>query len=282
MFKGEDVKELQNFLYGALNEAYKAVENKASYLKNFTGYNDKAAGNKELDTKDLSATLLLAIHTTIRVEKENSSYDFVLTCQIGDGMLAAISHEYNLKLLGKPDIGEHGGQTDFLTSARKLEPSNLVQKTFPFIGNLKALMLMTDGVSDDYFPNDPGMLELYGDLILNRVINIPNFDKKESEKKPQKTDFQDEEVERILASNSEEPKKVLIRSIAKYAKQLDKDIKEVLTSPDLLNAGILTEQMCSECEKMESHEKLKIWLDSYYRRGSFDDRTLVVLYREEN
>lgn len=293
MFEGKDVKELQNFVYGALNEAYKAVENKASYLKNYPPYN-KASGKKELDTKDLSATLLLAIHTTIRVERENSSYDFVLTCQIGDGMLAAISHEYTLKLLGKPDIGEHGGQTDFLTSDRKLETSNLVQKTFPFIGNLKALMIMTDGVSDDYFPNYPGMFELYGDLILNQVINFPGIDSKEREKQLQSTNlktqddvrnipenFQDE-VERILASDSEEPKKVSIRSIAKYAEQLGKDIKEVLTSPDLLNAGILTKQMCPECDKMESYEKLKIWLDSYYRRGSFDDRTLVVLYREEN
>jgi hypothetical protein len=49
-----------------------------------------------------------------------------------------------------------------------------------------------------------------------------------------------------------------------------------------LNAGILAQEMSPECEEMPSEEKLKIWLDSYYRRGSFDDRTLVVLYREEN
>jgi len=291
MFKGEKARQLQESLYKALKDAYGQIENEANRLKNYRSYN-QAVGKKELDIKDFSATLLLAIHTTIQVG--DSSYDFVLTCQVGDGMLAAISHEYTLKLLGKPDIGEHGGQTDFLTSDRKLETSNLVQKTFPFIGNLKALMIMTDGVSDDYFPNYPGMFELYGDLILNQVINFPGIDSKEREKQLQSTNlktqddvrnipenFQDE-VERILASDSEEPKKVSIRSIAKYAEQLGKDIKEVLTSPDLLNAGILTKQMCPECDKMESYEKLKIWLDSYYRRGSFDDRTLVVLYREEN
>jgi len=27
---------------------------------------------------------------------------------------------------------------------------------------------------------------------------------------------------------------------------------------------------------------LRRWLDSYYVKGSFDDRTLVVLFREDN
>jgi hypothetical protein len=31
---------------------------------------------------------------------------------------------------------------------------------------------------------------------------------------------------------------------------------------------------------MSPAEKLLIWLDSYYQKGSFDDRTLVVLYQE--
>jgi hypothetical protein len=292
MFKGEKARHLQETLYKALQVAQKKVKDQSNLLKNYPPYN-KALEKKELDIKDLSATLLLAIHTKIQVEN-STSYDFVLTCQVGDGMLAAISHEYNLELLGKPDIGEHGGQTDFLTSAKKLEPSNLVQKTRCFIGNLKALMIMTDGVSDDYFPNDPGMLELYGDLVLNRVINIPDVDAKKSEKKSQKINdskskddvtnnqknFQDE-VERLVLPGSEEPQKVSIRSIAKYAEQ-SHNIKEVLTSPDLLSSGTLRHQMCQECEQMESDEKLKIWLDSYYRRGSFDDRTLVVLYREED
>ncbi|MEL0591937.1 MAG: protein phosphatase 2C domain-containing protein [Planktothrix rubescens PR222] len=291
MFIGEEFKSIQQYLYKSFNDAYNEVEKKANYLKNFRNCT-KAVGKKELDIKDLSATLLIAVHTKIKVE--NSSYDFVLTCQVGDGILAAISQENTLQLLGKPDIGEHGGQTDFLTSKSKLSHPNLVQKTFAFLGNLKALMIMTDGVADDYFPNDPGMLELYGDLVLNQVINIPNIDSQEIEKQPQSTNFKkphevqknqdkfQDEIKRILARDSKEPKRVSIRSIAKYAEQLGKSIEEVLASPDLLNAGILTHQMCPECEPMKSEEKLKIWLDSYYRRGSFDDRTLVVLYREEN
>lgn len=290
MYIGEDFKSVQEYLYKAFNDAYKEVEKESNRLKNYPPYN-KIVG-KTLDIKDLSSTLLIAVHTKIKVE--NSSYDFVLTCQVGDGMLAALSHENTLKLLGKPDIGEHGGQTDFLTSKSKLETPKLVQKTFPFIGNLKALVIMTDGVADDYFPNDPGMLELYGDLILNKVINIPNIDSQEIEKQLQNTNFKNldevqkhqdkfqEKIDRILLPNSDKPKTVSIRSIAKYAEQLGKSIKYVLASPGLLNAGILTQQMSPECEQMKSEEKLKIWLDSYYRRGSFDDRTLVVLYQEEN
>jgi len=292
MFIGEDFKFVQESLYKAFTDAYKEVEKESNKLKNYRYYN-KIAG-KTLDIKDLSATLLIAVHTKIKVENSNSSYDFVLTCQVGDGMLAAISHENTLQLLGKPDVGEHGGQTDFLTSKSKLETPKLVQKTFPFIGNLKALMIMTDGVADDYFPNAPGMLELYGDLVLNKVINIPEIDSQEIEKQLQNTNFKNpdevqknqdkfqDEIDRILLPNSHEPKTVSIRSIAKYAEQLGKSIEEVMASPGLLNAGILTQQMCPEREKMPSEEKLKIWLDSYYRRGSFDDRTLVVLYQEEN
>jgi hypothetical protein len=291
MFIGEDFKFVQESLYKAFTDAYKEVEKESNKLKNYPPYN---IAGKELDIKDLSATLLIAVHTKIKVENSNSSYDFVLTCQVGDGMLAALSHENNLQLLGKPDIGEHGGQTDFLTSKSKLSHPNLVQKTFAFAGNLKALMIMTDGVADDYFPNDPGMLELYGDLILNKVINIPNIDSQEIERQLQDTSFktQDEvrrnqskfqdEIERILLPDADEHKTVSIRSIAKYAEQLGKSIKEVVASPGLLNAGILAQEMSPECEEMPSEEKLKIWLDSYYRRGSFDDRTLVVLYREEN
>jgi hypothetical protein len=81
-------------------------------------------------------------------------------------------------------------------------------------------MLVTDGVADDYFPEDPGMLRLYGDLVKEGIIGPA------------------------------------VHSHETGGKRLDQPVS--------------------------AQEKLRRWLDSYHVKGSFDDRTLVVLYREEN
>ncbi|NET82963.1 MAG: protein phosphatase 2C domain-containing protein, partial [Moorea sp. SIO1F2] len=227
--------------------------------------------------------------TTVKAGENN--FSIVLTCQVGDGMLAAVSQESKLQLLGKPDTGEHGGQTEFITSKKVLDKNNLLQKTYIFPGKLRALMVMSDGVSEDYFPHNPGMLELYGDLVLNQIVNISQPDETEISQQLRNTHlgsrggveeakhiFQDE-VERILPDQSNEPKTVFIRSVGQYARELGKDVKEVVASSALLAAG--RNQMCSQCHQMNPEEKLQLWLDSYYRRSSFDDRTLVVLYRED-
>ena len=289
-FKGENIEDVQKKLHEAIKAAYNAVEKKANEYRN-SEHHKKAFENRELDIKDLSATLILAVHTTVRAGETN--YNIILTCQVGDGMVAAVSGEGKLQLLGKPDIGEHGGETEFLTSKSQLERNNLVQKTFLFTGNLNALMMMTDGVADDYFPNEPGMLELYGDLVLNQVINIHKPNKTEiinqpktiplsiSDVKELKACFQSR-VERITDPNKkDEPKEVSIYSVADYAKELKKSVSDVVASKALLAAGIPEEQMCNECETLKPEQKLQLWLDSYYRKSSFDDRTLVVLYRGE-
>ncbi|MFM2062761.1 MAG: hypothetical protein RLZZ507_2431 [Cyanobacteriota bacterium] len=287
---GADIDTIKNILHKAMKKAYDAVENKANACRNLVPYY-KVLDNREAEIKDFSATLLLAVHTTIKVEDNN--YNLILTCQVGDGMLAAISQAGTLKLLGNPDSGDYAGQTDFLTSKNKLETSNLNQKTFHFLGNLKCLMLMTDGVADNYFPNDPGMLELYGDLVLNKIINISQPNESEivdqlritplgsiSGIRDVKNNFQST-VERIIGPHQEnEPKNIIISSVADYAKELNKSVAEVVASPPLLAAGIMDEPMCEQCQNMSPAEKLLIWLDSYYQKGSFDDRTLVVLYQE--
>ncbi|MFM6134821.1 MAG: hypothetical protein ACKPCP_11765, partial [Sphaerospermopsis kisseleviana] len=144
---------------------------------------------------------------------------------------------------------------------------------------------------DDYFPNDPGMLELYGDLVLNQIINIDKPENSEINQqllttnlgsinsvREVKSYFQTP-VERIIDPYlANEPDKILISSVADYAKELNRAVFEVVASPALLAAGIMDELMCEKCQDISPDEKLLIWLDSYYRKGSFDDRTLVVIY----
>ena len=69
---------------------------------------------------------------------------------------------------------------------------------------------MTDGVADDYFPNDPGMLNLYEDLVKERII----------------------------------------ASSANTDRVAGQEVKQPISA----------------------QERLRYWLDSYYVKGSFDDR----------
>lgn len=286
-FIGKDIDSAQNALHEAMKVAYDAVNKKAEECDKLKDYY-KALGNRDIDIKDFSATLLLAVHTTIKVGE--NQYSLVLTCQVGDGILAAISKEGTLKLLGKPDSGQFAGQTEFLTSKKKLDRENLIKKTFVFPGNLKALMVMTDGVADDYFPNDPRILDLYGDLVLNQVIGIRKPDDSEISGKLRPTNLgsltgvQDAKQKFQVTQQAITPdgtKDVKISYVDAYAKELGVSPQNVVASSALLWAGATGEPMCDECKDKPPEEKLRIWLDSYYHRGSFDDRTLVVLYREE-
>ena len=147
---------------------------------------------RPLTTKDFYTTLLVATHTTIRVKDADRS--LVFGCAVGDGMIAAmidrgsasrnpatansgqpsggvrsIGQALESRLLMKPDSGEHSGEVQFLEE-KEIEPERLRQRVFSVLGPLRALLLMTDGVADDYFPNDARMMWLYGDLVLNGIV----------------------------------------------------------------------------------------------------------------
>jgi len=86
-------------------------------------------------------------------------------------------------------------------------------------------------------------------------------------------------TEKVITAD--ETKEVKISYVDTYAKELGLSPEAVVASSALLWAGATGEPMCDECKDNPPQEKLRVWLDSYYRRGSFDDRTLVVLYRNE-
>ncbi len=200
VYAEEDLERVQAALHRAMLAAYFAVE-KAAAERAASRDHERALGRKP-EINDLSATLLLAAHTTVAYKGRD--YSLILACQVGDGMTAAVDLDGKLQLLGEADSGDYSGETDFLTSQKKLERANLSRKTYAFFRPLRALLVMTDGVADDYFPNDPGMLRLYDDLKANGVLGAADA------------------------------------------------------------AG-----------------RLRDWLDTYQVRGSFDDRTLVALHREQ-
>jgi hypothetical protein len=143
-----------------------------------------------------------------------------MSLQVGDGMIAAVNIDNKLMMLGKPDSGEFAGQTIPINNIKIRDDKEKRRRVFSTVQRLKAVMLMTDGVADDYFPNDPGMLRLYEDLVKQEIITP--------------------------AANSDQAARPEIE------------------------------------QPISAEEKFRRWLDSYYVKGSFDDRTLVVLFREDN
>jgi serine/threonine protein kinase len=233
---------------------------------------EKALGRK-FEVDDLSATLLLAIHNCLKIDGQE--YSFVVSCQVGDGMIAAILPDGNAKPLAAPDSGEHAGETDFVTSKGKLERAKLKNKTFVMFKPMRALMVMTDGVSDDYFPVEPGMLRLYGDLVVNRAIRYPEGAKTETvdAKQRQALEVCEQNVPVVTAEGAKLEK---VRSAGLYAQKLELPLDELARKPEVLRGGALP---LSEGPEPGPEESLRRWLDAYTVRGSFDDRTLVVLQK---
>jgi hypothetical protein len=182
-------------------------------------------------------------------------------------MTAALDDDGRVHLLAEPDSGEHAGETQFLTSVGDLGSDYLRRKTHALFRPVRALMVMTDGVADDYFPADPGMARLYADLVLNGVVGVGDGGPTETDAAPA-----DAEVT-VDAVGREGPRQVRLRSAAVYAERRGVPAEELVRNSAHLRAVALPGEGTPA-------ERLRDWLDAYQVRGSFDDRTLVVLSRE--
>ena len=253
--------------------AYNSVEG-AYYQRN----TDKAYSDvlgREIGLKDFSATLLVAVCISAGSEEKETT---VISCQIGDGMIALIdskgAFEKSVKLMGEADSGDFSGETDFLVNKKLLEPGSLASRTKISRGTSDVIMLMSDGVADDYFPNETEMRRLFFDMIANGIL--------EGIVETSESDLSADQVEDI--KNIPEP--------TEFPWVNDKDVMVGLNyTKDILSAmGMTLEDLWAKKyiaslaaakvkEAMQTDdlsERLKIWLDNYVERGSFDDRTLVV------
>ncbi|GFK96131.1 hypothetical protein NNJEOMEG_04011 [Fundidesulfovibrio magnetotacticus] len=283
VFADETLERVQLSLHQAMRDARAAMDAAVEERAADPAY--AARLGRALVLKDLSATLLLAVHT--RAVIAGTSRDVVMTCQIGDGMIAAVSQAFSLRVLAKPDSGAFSGETEFLTSPRKLEDASLRANTHLFVGALRTLMLMTDGVSDDYFPEDPGMKLLYADLCLNRVLPLPPAGTqgleealKKQGKTPEDLALDPKTMTQLRLSGEGKSEHVLVRSVRTMARAAGIEPEAFLASPALLHEIARGEPMIQGAESLPPEEQLLLWIDSYVVRGSFDDRTMIVLYEE--
>ena len=122
---------------------------------------------------DMGSTFLAAL--VVPLEINGGHENFVLSAQIGDGCICAIDrnagHENCFRLLGEADSGAYSGETDFL-SEKNVSEGAIARRTRISRGKSDIIMLMSDGVADDYFPAQPQMKRLCLDLMLNGIIPV--------------------------------------------------------------------------------------------------------------
>lgn len=248
----------------AAEKAFDAVIQKLKSLYSDEHYISTLGRNPTL--ADMGSTFLAAVAIPLTINGERQR--FVITLQIGDGCICAIdsseSHDKCFRLLGEADSGAFSGETEFL-SERMVSEGMIARKIRISRGRSDILMLMSDGVADDYFPAQPMMKRLLLDLRLNGILPVGGDTSEKREPAPLK-----------FPSVTPEQRPVAIQ----YAKQLMKD-----GSPEAINA-LWDDRDTLAPYSLEAwgsslgntpEQRLQCWLDNYNERGSFDDRTLVVI-----
>ncbi len=125
---------------------------------------------RELRLEDFSSTLLAAVLIPV-----GGGECLAAACQIGDGAIALLDTKTGpvpaVKLLGEADRGDFSGETEFLTSPRMRRLEALQSRTRITRCAADTVFVMTDGVSDDYFPPAQGMPSLYRDLKEQGILD---------------------------------------------------------------------------------------------------------------
>ena len=317
--------ELAGLVQNAVEKAREAVS---------TAYYTRAADPLYTDClkrppqeTDFSATLLLAAVLPLSEPGEKHSQQLIVTCQIGDGIMAALdtfARTPEVKLLGTPDSGTFTGETEFLTSRRVSLPDALKSRTRVYRGPANMVFVMTDGVADDYFPAQTQMTRLYFDLLVNAVLPLEDAPHAVTEKSPAPFPNTDAPSGTVEQSSKHVPS-------GTAAQSPDTDTLQNKTNPSVLQDKApstlqnrklpdpvtfpwindrtklvslqYTRRICSAlgmtledlwndpsalilCRTppdepadpdMNHSQMLLRWLDNYVERGSFDDRTLVVV-----
>ena len=110
---------------------------------------DSEAQSIPTSAKDYSTTLLVAITKRIKTRT------FIVAFWVGDGVIAAYGPSGKVRIMGKPDGGEHAGQTVFLDARVVMDgPSFFKRITMGLFNDITSVLLMTDGVSDPRFETD--------------------------------------------------------------------------------------------------------------------------------
>ncbi|MDE5945939.1 MAG: protein phosphatase 2C domain-containing protein [Oscillospiraceae bacterium] len=263
---------LSGIIQQSVINACEAVENTFKSHCTIDEYPDFL--KRELRLTDFSATLLTAIIIPI---DEFTGECIVISCQIGDGMIAIINKEKNaVKLMGVPDSGDFAGETDFITSPKMKNLANLQNRTKISKSTVDSILIMTDGIADDYCPNQTEMLRLYFDLIANGIIkdNVPKNDMEDII-----CEFNGNIPEPVGYPSVKDKKVIYLNYVNRICSELGISLDFLSKYRSLLS---IVNKKANELNQTDyGNNKLEVWLDNYVERGSFDDRTLVIVRFQE-
>jgi hypothetical protein len=104
--------------------------------------------------RDFHTTCLLLAHRPF------GDGDLVAALQVGDGCVGLYTGPHACRVLGDADHGTFASETRFLTTPG-IEDDLERRIVFAFMRDLRAVALMTDGVSDDFHPESRRLVELF-------------------------------------------------------------------------------------------------------------------------
>lgn len=253
----------------AVFHAKNAVVSDFVWLQNKIGFESLRDPNADYNDK-MAATLLLVVLIPINDEF------LMISFQVGDGIIALINNhadtfDKTVTLLNSPDIGKFGGQTLALTSLGLKELEAPQRTAITMCGKFDALMIMTDGVSDDFIPFVPRLMELYFSLIANGIIsrNYQNENLFPSIHLPPPLRLPNPQNRNVV-------EEIPIQYIWKILDATNLSLEDLWHRQELL-----TQAACAVRLKEEKAQCiLAKWLDNYAQKASFDDRTLVIVKRD--
>ena len=256
-------------------QAWEAVE--AAFYSRATDPSYSKLLKRSLDLKDLSGTLLVA--AIIPLNKGTKEH-LIVTCQVGDGMIVSINSkgtfQASVKLLGVPDSGDFSGETEFLTAPQMKTLEALQKRTKLSRGVVDTVMLMSDGVADDYYPNETQMRRLYFDLLINGVIEMESKPADLSKLSPKEMSIFKKIPDPVLYPwVNDKSVTIPIQYTNRICEAMGITLEELWDDRSIL--GLASLELKDAIPSSDLGERLRVWLDNYYERGSFDDRTLVVM-----
>ncbi len=116
---------------------------------------EQEAFRRKIPKSYLSTTLMLAVY-----EKIGKTHH-IAALQIGDGVMCIRLLSDEIRIIGEPDHGEYGGQSLFLTDdiVNHIEHKIVLSES----ESLKSFTMLTDGIYDDFFPSDKGLMRFFNE-----------------------------------------------------------------------------------------------------------------------
>ena len=135
---------LQTILFGCLKSVYCSLETEARTRQN--------------TINELATTLLLLAHNP------GEGVDKIGVAQIGDGLIIVCHPTGDVSLLADPDQGQYAGETQFIThiSLEEMDTDFNSRIRIHEVPSEKIdyILLMTDGIGDDFFPPERNIQKL--------------------------------------------------------------------------------------------------------------------------